>query len=223
MVPSEPIASRHQSKLKCSPETSASPLDFYHALQNIGEHFGGRLVGVDVLDEVLAVKFQHRLGFFFVSLEPVANDLEAGVIEAIFLERAALQALDEIIEIGGAEIKNPDDVQGVLEHLSLVRIARDAVQHERVGLGIEPAGLGRAQDGLPPQVNGRFVGNEFTAARIIDKGAADFAFDGEVAKNVTAGAVKKVRDVAEDFSLSAFAGAGRAEQKNRAVFHAIAI
>jgi hypothetical protein len=64
------------------------------------------------------------------------------------------------------------------------------------------------------------VGNEFAAAGIFDEDAADFAVDGEIAEDVTAGAVKEIGDVAEDFALRAFAGAGRAEQEDGAVFHA---
>jgi hypothetical protein len=37
---------------------------------------------------------------------------------------------------------------------------------------------------------------------------------------MTAGAVKEIRDHAQDFSLRAFAGAGRAKQEDGAVFHA---
>ena len=42
----------------------------------------------------------------------------------------------------------------------------------------------------------------------------------EAAEDIAAGAMKEVRDGAEDFALRAFARAGRAEQKNAAVLHA---
>lgn len=189
-------------------------------LQDIEQNFCGRLVGVDSVDEMFSVKFQHGLGFLLVGLEPVANDFQAGVIKSVFLEGAALHALDEIINVCAAEIKDTDDVQGVAKHFRLVRAARDAIQDEGVSLRLEAAGLGVFFDGFAPEINGGLVGNEFAAARVFDENAADFAVDGEIPKHVAAGAVEKIRNGAENFPLGAFADAGRAEEENCAVFHA---
>jgi hypothetical protein len=75
-------------------------------------------------------------------------------------------------------------------------------------------------DGFPPQINGGLIGNQFAAAGVFEEDAADFAIDGEAPKNISTSAMKEVWNGAKNFSLGAFARAGRAEQENRAVFHA---
>ena len=41
---------------------------------------------------LLAVKFQHRLGFLLVGFQALADDVEVRVVEPVFLEGAALHA-----------------------------------------------------------------------------------------------------------------------------------
>lgn len=197
------------------------PLNFDDVPQNVGQHLGGRLIGIDTMHEMFAVKIQDGLGFLFVRLQAIADHVQAGVVQSIFLQSAALHAQHEIVEILAAQIKDRDDVQRVAQHFSLVPIAGDAIQHERVGFRNEPAGLGGVFDELAPKVDGRFVGHQFAPAGVIEENAADLAFDREITENITAGAVIEVGDVAQDLALGSFARARGAEEEDRAVFHGV--
>src|SRR6516162_9838409 len=98
-------------------------------------------------------------------------------------------------------------------------IARNAIEDECVLVRAKTAGLRGGFDRLPPQLNGRLVRHEFAAAGVINEDPADFTVDRQVPEHITAGAVKEVGNVAEDFSLRAFARAWRAEEKYGAIFH----
>ncbi len=62
--------------------TPDSAVDFYDVAEDVGERLDRHAVGVDAMDEVLAVKFEDRLGFLFVDDEALADDVEVRVVEA---------------------------------------------------------------------------------------------------------------------------------------------
>src|SRR5256885_16924880 len=79
--------------------------------------------------------------------------------------------------------------------------------------------VGAVVNKIAPELDRRFVRNEFTLAGIFQKGLADRAVSFQAAKNIAARAVEKIWDGAENFALGSFAGARSAKQKDRAEFH----
>lgn len=190
----------------------ACGLNLDDVTKDVKHHFPGGLVGIDPVYEMLSVEAQQRLRFLFVSLESISDHFKADVIQAVFLERAPLDAVDEIVDIHAAQIKDCHHIQGIPQHLSLACIARDAVQNERVLLGSEPSGSSVGFDRLPPKPDRRLIGHKLTPARIVDKGSPDRAVDGQISKHIATGAMKEIGDRSQNFSLRAFARAGRPEQ-----------
>ena len=95
-----------------------------------------------------------------------------------------------------------------------MQVAWDAVQHERVAFRIEPSQLCLRRDIVAPQSHGVCVRHQLALAGITDEGPAELAVDGEVAENVAASAVEKIGYGPQNFSLCAFARAGRTDQQN---------
>src|SRR5438552_19021501 len=171
------------------------------------------------MQKLLAVILEHRFAFALVGFQTIANDVDVRVVEPVFLERATLEALDQIIHLGAAQIKDGHDIQGIPEHLSLVFVAGDAIEHEGVLLGMETASLGAAIDEIAPEVNGWLIGDQLTTAGVLEKNLADGAVGFETAKDITAGTMKEVGNIAEDFALGALARARSAEKQDGAIFH----
>lgn len=193
--------------------------DRYHVSENIHQNLGGRLIRIDMMDEVLAVEVEHGLGFPLISVEPLMDDLQAGIVQAVFLERTALNAGDQILQIAAFQIENADNIERVLEHFGLADTAGNAIENKRILLRAETTGPRIGFDRLSPQLDRDFVRNQFAAAGIFDEDLPDLTLDGEVSENIPARTVIKMRNVAKDLALSAFARAGRAEEEYRAVFH----
>ena len=105
---------------------------FLDPAQDVEQHLGLRLVGVDSMNQFPPIKAKHRLGFLLIDLEPLPNDIEICVIQSIFFQGPPLQSLDERIEIRAMQVKDCPHVEGVRQHLGLVQITRNAVQHQRV-------------------------------------------------------------------------------------------
>src|SRR5689334_2706107 len=97
-------------------------LKLHYVFQNIKEHFGWRLIGIDSMNQFFSVIIEDRLTFALIGFLPVPNDINICVIEAILLKRAALKPLNQFIDLGAAEVKNCDDIKCLLEDLSLVRV-----------------------------------------------------------------------------------------------------
>ena len=195
--------------------------DFGDVPENFVEDFLGRLFGIDDVDEFAAVEFEDGGGLAFVGFKPLADDGELGVVEAIFAKGAALEALNHLVDVIAAEVEDGEDIEAVLENAGLVEVAGDAVEDEDVAIGMELAGAGGVIDGLAPEGDGGFIRDEQAAAGVFDELAAEGIFDAEVAEDIAAGAVEETGDGAQDPALGAFAGAGSAEQKNGAIFHAV--
>ena len=186
--------------------------------ENAEESFHGHAVGVDAADDFLSVKIQHGPGFFFVDFQAFTDHVEIRVVEAVVLEGAPLHARDEIFLFPGREVKNSDDVERVAQHFRLMHVARNAVEHERVGVGMKPSHLFAGVDDLAPQINGRLVWHERSLAGVFDENFSEFAVGTQVAENVAARAMEKIRDGAERAAMRAFAGAGSAKHEDGSVF-----
>ena len=98
-------------------------------------------------------------------------------------------------------------------------VARNAVEHKRVVFGMKAAQLCLRLDIIAPEPDRVSVRNQFAFARVFYENASEFAVNGQVAEHVAAGAVVEIRDGAKNPPLRAFAGAGRANEQNGAVFH----
>ena len=172
------------------------------------------------MDEAFAVEVQDGLGFLFVNLQALTDDIQVGIIQAVVLERAALHPGDEVFLFLRREIKHGDDVEVVAQHFGLMDVARDAVEHEGVGVGMKPPHLDAGRNEVAPQFNGRAVGHERTFAGVFDENFSEVAVRAQVPEHVAAGAMEETGDRAERAAMRALAGAGRAKHQNGFVFHA---
>jgi hypothetical protein len=184
------------------------------ALEDIGEDADGGLGGVDGFDEVRRVELEGLEGFGFVSLEAALDDLDIGVVEAIFFEGAALHTLDEFGGVVAGEVKDDEDVEGGGEDFGLRAVTGESIEDEEMAVGVKGAGLGFGEEIIAPEADGEFVGDEFTFAGVFEEGVTEFGFGAESAEDVAAGAVVIARDGAEDFALGTFAGARGAEEED---------
>jgi hypothetical protein len=69
----------------CSCELLLHRLNFHSVLENINQHLGWRLVGIDAVQPFLAIEIQDRLALPLVGFESSADDVNIGVIEPVFL------------------------------------------------------------------------------------------------------------------------------------------
>jgi hypothetical protein len=189
--------------------------------EDFQEGFRRRPVGIDAVDDFFAVKVQHRFGFPFVSLEPGADDVNVGVVEPVVLERTSLHARNEVFKIAAAEIEDGGDVQKFPQHFRLTNIARDAVQHKRVALGMEMSGCRKTMDVSLPKLDRRLVGHQFAAAGILNENLPEWRFRTQVAEHVATTAMDETRNRAEDFSMRALARTRRAEHEDGAIFQVV--
>ncbi len=173
------------------------------------------------MNALATVKFQDRHRFIFVNFEPFTDDVQVGVVEAVFLDGAALNAVDEAFFVIAFEVENGDDIKNAAQHFRLMNIARNAIQHQRVMLGMKPADLGGVDDVLPPKLDRRRIRHELAATGIFDKNFSERTIRAQIAEHIAARAMEKIWDDAENFALRAFARTGRAKKKNAAVFQAV--
>jgi len=180
-------------------------------LQDVGQHSRRGLIRIDLVDEFVAVKIQDGLGLGFVRFQPVADDGEVGVIEAIFLDGPALDAGDEFFLVGILEVKDGDDVEGIAQDFGLGHIAGNAVQDEGILFRMEPAAFGSVFDELAPELDGGLIGDELAAAGIFDEELSEGAIGAQITKNIAAGAMEVVRNNPENLALGSLARTGGAE------------
>ena len=62
--------------------------------EQIQQDFGWCLGRVNPVNDLFAVKTQQRFGFAVVNLQPIPNHLEIGIIQAVLLQGAVLEAVD---------------------------------------------------------------------------------------------------------------------------------
>jgi hypothetical protein len=60
-------------------------LKLHGVFQNIKEHLGGRLVGINPMDQLLAILIEHGFALVLISLLAMTNDIDVRVVEAILL------------------------------------------------------------------------------------------------------------------------------------------
>ncbi len=189
-------------------------------LKDFQESLRRRAVGVDLVDDLFSVEVQHGSGFFFVNFQTFADHIEIGVVQAIVLEGAPLHPGDEIFLFIGRKIKNGDDVERIFQHFRLMQVARNAVEHQRVRIGMKPPHLRGGVNEFAPKFDGGPVGHQRTFAGVFNENFPKFAFRAQVAENVAASAVEKIRDNAEHAAVGALARTGRAEHEYGAIFQA---
>jgi len=188
-------------------------------VKNIAQDLVGPLVGIDVGDDFGAVEIEDGFGFFRVDFQAAFDDFVIDVVEAIFLQRAAFQAVVDFGFVGAGEMEDAADIQFRFEHFGLVEIARDAVEDEKIDLGFEPASPFHAFDLRGPEPDGDIVGDKLAFAGIAEEGLAEIGTNVDGAENIAAGAVIEAGNGAENFALGAFAGAGRAKKEKRFIGH----
>src|SRR5215831_1115057 len=162
---------------------------------------------------------QHRLGFFFVNIEPPFDDFLVRVIEAVVFQRALFQTLEQRLAIGAGKMKNFFHVDHVFHDLRLLDVSRNSVEHENVDVGFEFMSINRGINRYLPKLDRDVVRHELTFARVFEKRFADWRASVDRTKNVSARAMKVTRNAAECFALSALTAPWSAEQNERAVFH----
>ena len=188
-------------------------------VEDVAKDLVGPLVGVDVGDEFWAVEIEDGLRFLLVSPEPAFDDLFVDVVEPVVFKGPALQTVIDLGFVGAGEMENAAHIELGAENLGLVAIARDAVEHEEIDVGLESIGLHHLVDLCRPEADADVVRHELAFARIGKKGLAELGAHIDRAKDIAAGAMIKAGDGAENFALSSFAGSRRAEEKKGFVNH----
>ena len=84
-----------------------------------------------------AIEAQQRFSFLLIYFQTMTDDVEIGVVEPVFFERATLEALNEGIKVFTVQEKYRTHIQHPIEHLCLVQVARDSIQDEDIFLGVK--------------------------------------------------------------------------------------
>src|SRR5437773_8666613 len=179
----------------------------------------GRLHGVNHDDAIFGIMTQHRLGFHFVNVEPLLDDLFIGVIEAIVFQRALFQPAEQRFAVWAGEMKNFFHVDELPHDLGLIHIPRNAVEHEDVDVRFEFVRVHRGIDRFFPKFDSNVVWNELAFARVFQKRFPDFCARIDRTKHLAARTMIKALNGTERFALGPFPAAGRTKQDERAVFH----
>ena len=174
-------------------------------VEDVAEDLVGPLVSVDIRGEFGAVKLENGLGFLLVDAEALLDDFLVDIVEALFLEGPALEAVVDFALVLTLEVKDAADIDRGGEDFGLVGITGDAVEHEELDVGLETSRLNHGIDLRRPEVDGQVIGNELPLAAILEKSLAELGTDVDCPKDVAAGAVKETGDGAEDFALGALA------------------
>ncbi|GIT77693.1 MAG: hypothetical protein Ct9H300mP32_0750 [Verrucomicrobiota bacterium] len=163
---------------------------------------------VDRVNEVVAIMLEHRSGLGLVHFKPVANGVEVGVVEPVFAQCPGLKPLDHDVEILAEKIQYTDDIEFVVEELSLSGIAGDSVEQQCVGLGIEDSIADTVLDVVMPEFDGGLVGDKLPFAGVVEEGLAKWVLYLQIAEEITAGDVQIGGDATKDFPLCALAAPG---------------
>ena len=81
--------------------------------------------------------FEDRLRFGFVGRKPALDHFLVRIVEAIVLQRALLQAREERLAIRAGKVEDLFHVDQLVHDLGLADVARNAVEHEHVDVGLE--------------------------------------------------------------------------------------
>lgn len=174
-------------------------------IEDVPEDLVGPLVGVDICGEFWAVKLENGFGFLLVDAEAAFDDFFVDIVETVFLEGPALEAVVDFGLVFALKVEDSADVERGAEDLGLTSIAGNAVEHEEVDVGFEASGLDHGIDLGGPEVDSYVIGDELSFAGIVKKSLAELGTDVERTEHVSAGAVIETGDGAEDFALGALA------------------
>ena len=177
-------------------------------------------VGHDVFSSVgsLGVVVEDGLRLRFVDADALLDDFLLGIIEAIVLERALPQTAGQFGAVWAAEMKDLQHFDVLLHELSLLHVARDAVQNQEIDVRLELVSAYAVMDAGAPQLDGDLIRHQLAAARIGHKLLPQLCAGVERAEDVAASHVMKARDSPHDQPLRALAAARRAEDEEGAVF-----
>jgi hypothetical protein len=133
------------------------------------EDDGGVLGGVDVGDPFTRVEVEHGFAFFLVGADAAFDGFVAGVIEAVFLEGALADAAVEFLTVRAGKVEDVEHVDEGFHEAGLFDVAGDAIEHEKVDIGLEEVHFGTGVDIGLPELDGEFVGDEFASAGVFDE------------------------------------------------------
>src|SRR5262249_28667125 len=119
------------------------------------------------------------------------------------------------------EVDHLDHLDRVLEQLGLLHVARDAVEHEQLSLGMELIDHFHPLDVVLPHVHRELIRHQLAAAGVFPEDPAHLALEVQRAKDVAGGTVVKTRDRGNDLSLRSLARAGRAKEEDALVLHGL--
>src|ERR1051326_1816553 len=156
--------------------------------KNIKQDLMRRLVGVDPVDDLLAVKVQDRLCFSMVGFESCLDYVDIRIVEPVLFQGPTLEPLNEIVGFGAAQIENGFYVQCLAEHLGLVDVSRNAIEHQRIVVRMKTPDFRHIINELVPEFDRRLVRNQLAATGVVEEDFANVAVGFEAAKNVPAGA-----------------------------------
>ena len=184
----------------------AEPVD------DVGVHLQRRLRGLDLEDDRRVVGPQGLHGLLVVDLQAPTDDLLIDVIQTVLAEGTGAEAILGVLEVGDAEVEDLDDVERLAQHLGLLGIAGQAVEHQR-GMPRDEHLLQAEDLDVPlPDADGQLVGHEQAARGVTDDLAAELAVLGKLAEQVAAGDVDDAGQLAEHGALRPLAAAGHAEE-----------
>ena len=142
----------------------------------------------------------------------------SGVIQTIILQRAFLETGDEHGTIWAGQMKDAADINNVLHDLGLFDVPGNAVQHETINVRFKNMSLHAGLNPNSPELHRDLIRHQLTSAGIIQEGFADRGTGINRAKYIATSAMEKAGNVAENFTLSAFAAAGSSENEIRLIF-----
>ena len=178
------------------------------------EDLGGRAHRVHFVHDLARVAREHRPRLALVDLEPLADHLLVGVVDAVLLERAAAHARHHRLDVGAHEVQHGEHLEMLLERLRLRDIARNAVEHQQVDIRLVDREHRLGLHVLAPHLDRELVGNELAARRVGHELLAEVRRHVERPEDIAAGEVEEARHLAEDLALRALAGAGSAEKED---------
>lgn len=162
------------------------------------------LIGVDVRDQLGAVKVENGPGFILIDPESARDDLFVNVVEPVFFERPPLQPFVDFGLIGAGQVENAPDIELALQHLGLAAIAGNTVEHEEIDIGLEAARLHHAVDLHGPHADGNVVRHELAFAGVFEESLTEIGTNIDGTEDIAAGAMVKAWNRAEDFALGSF-------------------
>ena len=141
-------------------------LDRHDHFEHMLQHLGRGTHRVDAAHNRLRIEVEHRPRLVVIDLETLADDFFVGVVDAVFLERAAAHARHHRLDVGALEMQHREDLEMLVEMLGLVDIAGNAVKNQQIDIGLVDRKHRLRVHVLPPHFDGESVGHQFAARRV---------------------------------------------------------